>query len=46
MNAKDMAQGQDTRMGAIQRRIQKKPPPQQPNDDSKQIVDDRKNMGY
>lgn len=47
MNAKEMAQASDNvRMGAIKRRIQKPPPPQPKQDENKDVVDDRKNMGY
>lgn len=48
MNAKDLAQMQDsTRVGAIKRRMQKPPTtPQKETDEDKEVVNDRKNLGY
>lgn len=46
MNAKELAQVQDNpRMGAIKRRMQKQAPSKS-TDQNKEVIDERKNMGY
>lgn len=46
-NVKELAQAQDDpRMGALKRRLKTNPQSQAQQDKNKEVIDDRKNMGY